>query len=83
MPRTIVDYESSYDEENKVKYLSYVARVIKRIYNDYKSYETLRVIIIYTADEERRQTKPVLDIGGMRMNLTVWDGELTAEEKAN
>ena len=28
------------------------------------------MIIIYTADVERRQTKPVLDIGGMRMNLT-------------
>ena len=66
----IVDYESSYDEENKVKYFDYVARVVRRIYNDYKSYETLRVIIIYTADVERRQTKPVLDIGGMRMNLT-------------
>ena len=66
----IVDYESSYDEENKVKYLGYIARVTKRIYNDYKSYETLRVIIIYTADVERRQTKPVLDIGGIRMNLT-------------
>ena len=69
-PFAIVDYESSYDEENKVKYLGYVARVTKRIYNDYKSYETLRVIIIYTADVERRQTKPVLDIGGIRMNLT-------------
>ena len=66
----IVDYESSYDEENKVKYFDYVARVVRRIYNDYKSYETLRVIIIYTADVERRQTKPVLDIGGIRMNLT-------------
>ena len=28
------------------------------------------MIIIYTADVERRQTKPVLDIGGIRMNLT-------------
>ena len=66
----IVDYESSYDGENKVKYFDYVARVVRRIYNDQRDYSLLRIIIIYTADVERRQTKPVLDIGGIRMNLT-------------
>ena len=28
----IVDYESDYREENKVKYLNYIARLLKRIY---------------------------------------------------
>ena len=30
--------EISYDEENKVKYLGYIARVTGRIYNDYKRF---------------------------------------------
>ncbi|MBQ9360514.1 MAG: hypothetical protein IJT96_05715 [Lachnospiraceae bacterium] len=30
----IVDYESRYSEENKVKYIGYIARVSKRLYNE-------------------------------------------------
>ena len=42
----IVDYESTYDEENKVKYLSYVARIVRRIYNERKRFVPIRIIII-------------------------------------
>ena len=31
---TIVDYESEYNERNKLKYLGYLVRVAKRLYND-------------------------------------------------
>ena len=30
----IVDYESEYNERNKLKYLGYLVRVAKRLYND-------------------------------------------------
>ena len=66
----IVDYESSYDEENKVKYLGYIARVTKRIYNDHKRFIPIRVIIIYTADVSRGETIPKVDLGVIKMELT-------------
>ena len=65
-----VDYESRYSEENHVKYLNYVARIEKRIYNEYGHLKKIRIIIIYTADVERENTKPQLDLGGFRMSLT-------------
>ena len=66
----IVDYESKYDEANKQKYFEYVAQVEKRLYNEYGRYFPIRVIIIYTADVERRETEPVLELGGFRLSLT-------------
>ena len=66
----IVDYESRYDEANKQKYLEYVARVSKRIYNEYGEYKKIRVIIIYTADVERGKTKPYVDMEGIRLSVT-------------
>ncbi len=65
----IVDYESEYRESNKLKYLSYIARVIKRIYNDYKEFKRLRIIVIYTADVVRGSTDPCLDLGGAQLIL--------------
>lgn len=66
----IVDYESKYSEANKVKYIEYLARVIKRIYNDEKHFRKLRLIIIYTADVERGTTTPQLDLGCTELTLT-------------
>ena len=66
----IVDYESSYNEENKIKYLGYIARVAKRIYNDHKRFIPIRMIIIYTADVNRGKTVPELDLGVIKMELT-------------
>lgn len=48
----IIDYESDFSKENFIKYLNYIARVIKR-YAKQKTLDTLsqiRVIVIYTAD---------------------------------
>ena len=59
----IVDYESKYIEENKLKYLGYIARVSKRLYNEHRQFERLRIIIIYTAGVKRGSTAPILDIG--------------------
>ena len=66
----IIDYESEYLEENKCKYLGYVARVTKRIFLETGCYKRLRIIIIYTADVERGKTNPVLDLGDIKLKIT-------------
>ena len=65
----IVDYESSYSEKNKLKYLGYIARVSQRLYTEYGCYKRLRLIIIYTADVLPGTTTPVLDMGAFKMQI--------------
>ena len=65
-----LDYESTYSEENKVKYLNYLARIVKRIYNEFKTFKPIKIIIIYTADVERQITNPSLNLGGFNMEIT-------------
>ena len=66
----IIDFESVYSEENKVKYLGYVARLLKRVYNQSKIIPKLRVVIIYTADVEEGSTISELDMGDEKLVLT-------------
>ncbi len=65
----IVDYESEYSEENKVKYLGYVARVIGRLYNQTKKFPKIRLVIVYTADVKKGSTKSELDLTAVRLHL--------------
>lgn len=61
----IIDYESVFDKENFVKYINYIARVIKR-YANQKQLEQLkriRMIVIYTADVESAEC--IYDLGGV------------------
>ncbi|MDD2980279.1 MAG: hypothetical protein PHN80_09930, partial [Hespellia sp.] len=51
----IIDYESSYKEGNKIKYLNYLTRVLQRYLGQPNL--KLRMIVIYTADVKRRQVK--------------------------
>lgn len=63
----IIDYESVFKKENFVKYLNYIARVIKR-YAGKKQLELLvriKMIVIYTADVE--WVEDVYDLGGLRL----------------
>ena len=66
----LVDYESEYNEANKVKYLSYVVRVSQRLYNELKKYPKVRMLVIYTADVKRGSTNPVMDIGSNKFEIT-------------
>ena len=66
----IVDYESTYDGADKIKYLGYVARLAKRLYNEHRRYVPIRVIVIYTADVKRGTTNPMLDMGDARLRIT-------------
>lgn len=69
----LVDYESDYDSGDKVKYLDYISRTVKRYMKKWKikneSVLKIRMIVIYTADIEPRQTQPVLDVGCLRLQV--------------
>lgn len=65
----LVDYESTYDKEDKIKYLNYLAGVASRYRNDKKACPTLRMIVIYTGDIKREQVKNDYDIGAVKMNV--------------
>ena len=66
----IIDYESEYREGNKQKYLGYLARLTKRLYNIHKCYKKIRMIVIYTADVEKGSTMPALELGAVSLQLT-------------
>ena len=61
----IIDYESSFSRENFVKYLNYIARVIRRfaIRRELKDLKQLKMVVIYTADVERAEER--YDLGGL------------------
>ena len=80
-----VDYESEYREKNKCDYLKYFARITERLYNEFGRFVPLKLVIIYTADVKRGTTDPVLDTGGVRMEIeeaflteldadSIWEG---------
>ena len=65
----IIDYESVFDKENFVKYLNYIARVIKRYANHKKlgDLKKIKMIVIYTADVEH--VEAVYDLGGVVLTI--------------
>ena len=66
----IVDYESVYSEDNKVKYIGYIARVSQRLYNEYGEFKPLKIIVIYTADISPGMTDPMIDMGDISVRIT-------------
>ncbi len=65
----LVDYESDYKKEDKVKYLNYLTGIANRYQQEKKACPMLRMIVIYTGDIERRQVSDEYDIGAVRMTL--------------
>lgn len=65
----LVDYESSYADANKIKYLNYIVRTLKRNMEQYNFPCKIRMIVIYTADIEPQQTEGKLDIGCLQLQL--------------
>ena len=65
----IIDYESDYDKKNFSKYLSYIARVIKRYVQQNRQDELVQIkmVVIYTADVEKAEQ--VYDLGGVVLNV--------------
>lgn len=66
----IVDYESEYSESNKVKYIGYIARVSRKLYNEYGEIKPIKFIVIYTADVRPGTTDPVISMGDVSIRIT-------------
>lgn len=65
----IIDYESGYKSKNKLKYLSYVLRILEKYSGEYGIDMKVRICVIYTADVTREQTKDTLDVGSVKMQI--------------
>ena len=65
----ILEYESSYSEEDKLKYMGYLQRIYKRMSEEGKGKADLRMIVIYTADVEPKQVKTKLVKSGFSVTI--------------
>ncbi|GAA0806106.1 hypothetical protein GCM10008910_43860 [Faecalicatena orotica] len=65
----LVDYESSYADADKIKYLNYIIRTLKRSMTEDNIMRKIRMIVIYTADIAPGQTRSNLDIGCLQFQL--------------
>ena len=76
----LVDYESVYKYKDKIKYLNYIVRTLKK--NDLieNLREPLRMIVIYTGDIKKGTTNPSLDAGCLQFTVEeVFLSELDAD----
>lgn len=77
----ILDYESDYSEEDKAKYLNYIARVYKRLISEGKGDKNVRMIVIYTADVNPKTVKTNVKKTGFSINIdAAYLSELDSEE---
>lgn len=65
----VVDYESDYDEKDKLKYTNYLTGVLTKYYEQHSEFPNLRMIVIYTADVARGTTKNQLDAGALKLRI--------------
>ncbi len=64
----ILDYESDYDEKDKVKYLNYLTGVANRYQKEKRDCPVLRMVVIYTGDISRRQVSSEYNIGAVKLH---------------
>ncbi len=57
----LVDYESTDNVQNRIKYMNYIARVTKSLYGEHGELPEIRMVVIYTGDVAA--AKPYLDVG--------------------
>lgn len=66
----IIDYESKYKKEDKIKYLNYITRVLERYKTEGKLDIELRMIVIYTADVKPEEVQPEYNAGTLKFAIT-------------
>lgn len=77
----LVDYESDYDQLDKVKYLNYLTGIANRYRQERQACPRVRMIVIYTGDIDRRQVSAEYDIGAVKMSVeTAFLSEINADE---
>ena len=65
----IVDYESEYKKEDKIKYLNYLTGIANLYLKEKSDCPKLRMIVIYTGDIKRGQVSAQYDIGAVKVSL--------------
>ena len=65
----IVDYESTYSEADKVKYLNYLTGIANRYLKEKTDCPILRMIVIYTGDMKRESVSCGYNIGALKMEV--------------
>ena len=65
----VMDYESEYKSENKVKYLNYLTGIVNRYENQKRVCPNLRMIVIYTGDIRREEATESYDVGAVRLAI--------------
>ena len=77
----LVDYESGYEERDKIKYGKYLIRIAQRYMEKHGSVPVIRMIVIYTADVMPNQVKTEFDRGGIKIQITpAFLSELPSDE---
>lgn len=63
----LVDYESQFSEEDKITYLNYLARVLKRFLHEGQKDIKIHMIVLYTSNVSNVNTE--LDVGSLKMSI--------------
>ena len=76
----LVDYESEYRKEDKIKYLNYLTGIANRYLKEKKVCPKLRMIVIYTGDIKRKNIDDEFDLGAVKVSIeTAFLSELDSE----
>ena len=76
----ILDYESSYEKSDKIKYLNYLTGVANRYQKEKRDCPQLRMIVIYTGDISRGQVSNEYNIGAVKLSTeTAFLSELDSD----
>lgn len=65
----VVDYESTYQKSDKVKYINYLSGIVNRYLQEKKSCPKLRMIVLYTGDIQRAGVAVEYDIGAVKVSI--------------
>ena len=65
----IIDYESSFSNSDKWKYIGYIRRIAQYYSKEWNRELVIRMIVIYTADIERKQVKTAFDLGCLTLSV--------------
>lgn len=63
----LVDYESEYKSENKVKYLNYLTGIVNRYEKEGSRCPNLRMIVVYTGDIRKENVSEEYDVGAVKL----------------
>ena len=65
----LVDYESEYKRESKVKYLNYLTGIVNRYEKKGQSCPNLRMIVVYTGDIPKEAVSTRYDVGAVKLTM--------------